>query len=157
MLLTPSAMGQVPSLYPATPQPRAHSLPFAFPRPEPKLQFVGCLWPTDSASFLSAFTSPLVSMGFDFNSYHLVASRLSLDMGYLFFGGFQHPPMDGCSAASCNFGVLAGADENTSFCSTILTNIDSLQSSNLRPPRPTAFSKACCLCGCRGAQCPGRQ
>ena len=46
---------------------------------------MGCLWPTDSASFLSTFTSPLVGMGFDFNSYHLVASHLSLDMGYLFF------------------------------------------------------------------------
>ena len=25
-----------------------------------------------------------------------------------FFGGFQHSPDDGCSAASCNFGVSAG-------------------------------------------------
>ena len=36
-----------------------------------------------------------------------------------FFGGIQHSPVDGCSAVSCNFGVLAG-DEHTSFYSTIL-------------------------------------
>ena len=29
-----------------------------------------------------------------------------------FFGGVQHSPVDGCSAASCNFGVLAG-EENS--------------------------------------------
>ena len=26
-------------------------------------------------------------------------------------GGIQHSPLDGCSAASCDFGVLAGEDE----------------------------------------------
>ena len=42
-------------------------------------------------------------------------------MGYLFFfGGIQHSPVDGCSAASCNFGVLTGEDERTSFYSVIL-------------------------------------
>ena len=39
--------------------------------------------------------------------YHLVvASSLSLDMEYLFFfliDGFQHPPVDCCSTASCDF------------------------------------------------------
>ena len=82
-----SVLRWVPSLYPATPQPYAHSLPFAFPRPKPELKSVGHLWPTDSASFLSTFTSPLAGVGFDFNSYRLVvASRLSLDIGYLFLG-----------------------------------------------------------------------
>ena len=38
--------------------------------------------------------------------------------GISLFGGIQHSPMDGCSAASCNFGVLAG-DECLSFYSTI--------------------------------------
>ena len=53
-------------------------------------------------------------------SYSLaVASPLSLDMGYIFFGGIQHFPADGCSAACCNFGVLTGEDEHTSFYSTI--------------------------------------
>ena len=50
----------------------------------------------------------------------LGASPFPLDMGYLFFGGIQHSPADGCSAASCNFGVLAGEDGHTSFSSTVL-------------------------------------
>ena len=41
-------------------------------------------------------------------------------MGYLFFGGIQHSPVDGCSGGSCSFGVLAGGDERTSFYSVIL-------------------------------------
>ena len=41
------------------PRPWAHNLPFAFPRSELKLKFVVSLWSTDSASFLSVFTSPL--------------------------------------------------------------------------------------------------
>ena len=35
--------------------------------------------------------------------------------GISFFAGFKHPPVDGCSITSCNFGVLAGGDEHTSF------------------------------------------
>ena len=49
-----------------------------------------------------------------------MASPLSLDVGYLFFGGFQCFPVDGCSIASCNFGALAGGDECMSFNSTML-------------------------------------
>ena len=42
-------------------------------------------------------------------SYCLIeASSLSLDMGYLFFCGFQHPSFDGGSIASCDFGTLSG-------------------------------------------------
>ena len=37
-----------------------------------------------------------------------------------FFGGIQHYPVDGYSAASYSFGDLAGEDEHTSFYSTIL-------------------------------------
>ena len=40
--------------------------------------------------------------------------------GIFFFGGIQHSSLDGCSVVSCNFGVLAGEDEYTSFYSTIL-------------------------------------
>ena len=32
-----------------------------------------------------------------------------------FFGGIQHSFVDGCSAVNCNFGVLTGEDERTSF------------------------------------------
>ena len=28
------------------------------------------------------------------------------------FDGIQHSPVDGCSAVSCNFGVLTGEDEH---------------------------------------------
>ena len=38
--------------------------------------------------------------------------------GVSFFGGIQHSPVDGCSAASCNSGVFAG-EERMSFCSAI--------------------------------------
>ena len=48
------------------------------------------------------------------------ASPLPLDMGYCFFGGIQHYPVNGCSAASCSFRVLAEEDECMSFYSTIL-------------------------------------
>ena len=39
--------------------------------------------------------------------------------GVSFFGSIQHSLVDGCSAASCNYGVLAGEDECTSFYSAI--------------------------------------
>ena len=40
--------------------------------------------------------------------------------GVSFFGGIQNSPVDGCSVASCDFGVLAGEDEYTPFYSSIL-------------------------------------
>ena len=43
----------------------------------------------------------------------------ALGCGVSLFGGIQHPPVDGCSAVSCSFGVLTGEDECTSFCSAI--------------------------------------
>ena len=36
----------------------------------------------------------------------------ALGHGVSFFGGIQHSSVDGCSAVSCNFGVLAGEDEH---------------------------------------------
>ena len=47
----------------------------------------------------------------------------ALGHGVSFFGGIQHPPIDGFSAASCDFGVLAG-DEHMSFYPTILIFMD---------------------------------
>ena len=44
----------------------------------------------------------------------------ALENGVSFFGGIQHSPVDGCSAVSCNFGVLTGEDECTPFYSAIL-------------------------------------
>ena len=53
-------------------------------------------------------------------SYLLIlASPLSLDVGYL-FGEFQCLPVDDCPAASCDSGVLARGSESTSFYSAIL-------------------------------------
>ena len=54
-------------------------------------------------------------------SYHLAgASPLPLDTEIFFFGGIQHSPVDGCSVASCNFGVLTREDECTSSYSAVL-------------------------------------
>ncbi|MBS4111584.1 hypothetical protein KG031_11360, partial [Streptococcus pneumoniae] len=44
----------------------------------------------------------------------------ALGFGVSFFGGIQHSPVDGCSAASCDFGAPKGGDERMSFYSTIL-------------------------------------
>ena len=43
----------------------------------------------------------------------------ALGCGISIFGGIQHSQVDGGSAASCSFGVLAGEDECISFCSAI--------------------------------------
>ena len=52
-------------------------------------------------------------------SYYLAgASPLPLDVGYLFLLGSNI--LLGCSAPSCNFGVLPGENEGTSFYSGIL-------------------------------------
>ena len=47
----------------------------------------------------------------------------SLEHGVSFFGGIPHSPVDGCWALSCNFGVLPGEDEHTSFYSTNLKKL----------------------------------
>ena len=44
----------------------------------------------------------------------------ALGCGVSFFGGIQHSAVNDCSAVSCNFGVLGGEDERTSFYSAIL-------------------------------------
>ena len=66
----------------------------------------------------------LADTGFDYNMIlPLLPScwgfSFALGRGVSFFGGIQHSPVDGCSAAGNNFGVLAGEDEHTSFYPTI--------------------------------------
>ena len=39
----------------------------------------------------------------------------ALECGVSFFGGIWHSPVDGCSAVSCDFGVLTGEDERMSL------------------------------------------
>jgi len=34
---------------------------------------------------------------------------------FFFFNGFQHPPVSGCSTASCDFGALEGGDERVLY------------------------------------------
>ena len=55
---------------------------------------------------------PPSRLGFSFGLGH----------GVSFFDGIHNSLVNGCSAASCNFGVLTGEDEHTSFYSTILMN-----------------------------------
>ena len=45
----------------------------------------------------------------------------ALGHGVSYFGGIQHFPLNGCAAASCNFRVLTGEDECTSFYFATLT------------------------------------
>ena len=45
----------------------------------------------------------------------------ALGHGVSFFSGIQHSPVSGYSAMSCNFGILSGEDEHTSFYSVILS------------------------------------
>ena len=50
----------------------------------------------------------------------VAASPFVLGYGVYFFGGFQHSPVDGCSAACCDFGAFQREDKCTSFYSAIL-------------------------------------
>ena len=56
--------------------------------------------------------SPLLSSCWGFS--------FALGRGVSFFGEIQHSPVDGCSAVSCNFGVLTRKDEYMAFYSAIL-------------------------------------
>ena len=56
------------------------------------------------------FTSPTVFLGL-----HLCPWT----WGIFFLGKIQHTPVDFCSAAGCDFGVLTGEDECTSSYSSI--------------------------------------
>ena len=70
----------------------------------------GHLWQVWGFDSECDFASPTICRGFSF----------ALGRGVSFFGGTRYSPVDGCPAASCNFGVLAGEDEHTSFYCTIL-------------------------------------
>ena len=59
--------------------------------------------------------SPVLPSCWDFS--------FALGCGVSFLGGIHYSPVDGCSGVSCNFGVLAGEDEHTSFYSTILFSL----------------------------------
>ena len=74
--------------------------------------------------FVFALQASLAGMRFDFKCdcappTILLQLFICPWMWGIIFGGFQHFPVNGCSAASCSFGVLAGEDECTSFYSAI--------------------------------------
>ena len=60
----------------------------------------------------------------------------ALGHGVSFLGGIQHSPVDGYSVVSCNFGVLTGEDECTSFFSAILCALLEGTSKSLCVPGP---------------------
>ena len=65
----------------------------------------------------------MVGNGFDFKNCFappplLLGLFLCPWMWHIFFVGIQHSPVDGSSAVSYNFGVLAGEDKHMSFYST---------------------------------------
>ena len=62
------------------------------------------------------FAPPIVLLGHFLDLGH----RVSIS------GEIQHSPADGCSAVSCNFGVLTGEDKHTSFYSIISDNSKAL-------------------------------
>ena len=72
-----------------------------------------------------------MGMGFDFIMIvPLLLSCCSFFFVFghgVFFDGFQHSPVNGCSTASCDFGALAGGDERTTFYSAILNQNDYFQ------------------------------
>ena len=68
------------------------------------LQFVGCPLVGYGIWFYRDCTPPTMSLQF----LLVFGSRVS------FFDGFQHPPVNVCSTASCDFGALAGGDERMS-------------------------------------------
>ena len=63
-------------------------------------------------------------MGFDskcsfYSPTILLELLLCFWMWISFFGGIQHSPVDGYSAASCNFGVLTGEDKRMSYSARV--------------------------------------
>ena len=75
--------------------------------------------------FSSLWITYPAGMGFDFIVIVLLLPSCCsfffvFGHGVSFFGMFRHPPMDGCSIGSGDFGNLKGGDEHTFFYSTIL-------------------------------------
>ena len=110
-----------------------HQIPWGFPVPlsGPQARNPGGVLNIQNSGrtslvlFYSLWATHLMGMRFDFivivPLHHLAsASSLSLDVGYIFSGSFQCPPVNGGSTACCDFGALTEKDEHTSFYSAIL-------------------------------------
>ena len=75
--------------------------------------------------FSSLWVTHLAGMGFDFIVIvPLLPSHCTFffvfGCGVSYFSRFQHPPVNGCSTASCNLGALTGGDEHTPFYCAVL-------------------------------------
>ena len=85
------------------------------------------LWVLVHTRFVRALKVSLAGIGFD-SKCDFAPPTVLLGLllclwtwdTFFFFGVIQHSPVDGCSAASCNFGLLTGEDERMSFYSAIL-------------------------------------
>ena len=70
--------------------------------------------------FSSEWVTQPGGMGFDFIMIALLLqSRCGFFVfgcGLSFLGGFQCPPVNGCSTTSCNFGAFKEGDVYTPFC-----------------------------------------
>ena len=107
-LLGPGAQGSVCTLQESVPQGKFWCKPLG----------PGAQGTSEPSECLSQVWGLILNMLLPFLPYCRGFS-FALGCGLSFFGGIQHSPVCGCSAASCNFGVLAGADECTSFYSAI--------------------------------------
>ena len=90
-------------------------------------------------------------MGFDSNhdfAPPTVLLSFALGRGISFFGGIQHSPVNGCSTASCNFGVLVWEDERTSFYSAILCVLRNML---LGFPHSSVSKESACNAGVPGS------
>ena len=70
------------------------------------------LWRIQALILNTSLPLPPSCLGFSFALGHQVS----------FFDGIHNSLVNGCLAASCNFGVLTREDEHTSFYSTMLMN-----------------------------------
>ena len=81
------------------------------------------LWVLVCTRFVWALCASLVGKGFDSKcdfTLRLSCCVFSFAMWGIIFWWDPNSPVDGCSTVSCNFGVLTGEDECTSFYSAIL-------------------------------------
>ena len=111
-----------------------------------------CIW-----GFVGALQTSLAGMRFDFKCDFTPPTVL---LGLLlcswsevsFFGGIPHSHVDGCSAARCNFGIFAGEDEYTSFCSTICSFHCSLECTCTSYTVLYVYCVCVCVCALSHAQ-----
>ena len=76
-----------------------------------------CLWWVWGLILKAIFAPPIVLLGLLLCPW---------TCGFFFWWDPTFSPVNDCSTVRCNFGVLTGIDERTSFCSIVLDNKESL-------------------------------